>query len=63
MKSEKTDVPQNKRAAAPLDAFDRKILGALVRNAGLTYAALGESVGLSAPPCMNGCAACASPAR
>lgn len=33
----------------PLDDFDRKILGALVRDASLTYAALGEIVNLSAP--------------
>lgn len=49
MNAKVTNVPQNDRATAKVDAFDRKILGALVRNAGMTYAALGESVGLSAP--------------
>ena len=32
-----------------MDAFDRKILGELVSDARQTYAAIGESVGLSAP--------------
>ncbi len=34
---------------AVLDRFDRRILGALVADAGLSYAALGEKAGLSAP--------------
>ena len=33
----------------PLDDFDRRILGALVRDSGQSYARLGEQVGLSAP--------------
>ena len=33
----------------PLDDFDRKILSALVADAGQSYAKLGEQVGLSAP--------------
>ena len=32
-----------------IDRFDRKILGALVRDSGMSYAALGQQVGLSAP--------------
>lgn len=32
-----------------LDAFDRKILGALTEDAGISYAELGRKVGLSAP--------------
>jgi Lrp/AsnC family leucine-responsive transcriptional regulator len=32
-----------------IDRFDRKILAALVADAGLSYAALGEKVGLSPP--------------
>jgi DNA-binding Lrp family transcriptional regulator len=32
-----------------MDAFDRKILGELVRDARQTYASIGETVGLSAP--------------
>lgn len=35
--------------ARPLDAMDRKILGALARDAGQSFAALGAEVGLSAP--------------
>lgn len=47
---ENTDDLQRKVAAKPmLDRFDRRILGALVADAGLSYAALGERVGLSAP--------------
>ncbi len=33
----------------PVDDADRRILGALARDAGLSYAALGAEVGLSAP--------------
>lgn len=36
-------------AVRPLDAFDRKILGELVADADIGYAALGERVNLSAP--------------
>jgi DNA-binding Lrp family transcriptional regulator len=39
-------VPSGSR---PLDGFDRKILGALVANADVSYAELGQIVGLSAP--------------
>ena len=48
--SEKTDVVQQQRSAGrALDAFDRKILGALAADADLGYAELGQVVGLSAP--------------
>lgn len=40
------DKAQEKR---PLDTFDRKILGELAADAGLSYAELGGRVGLSAP--------------
>ncbi len=47
---QKTDsVRRNHGAARGLDAFDRKILGELVADSGLSYAKLGERVGLSAP--------------
>jgi Lrp/AsnC family transcriptional regulator, leucine-responsive regulatory protein len=36
-------------AGRPLDAFDRKLLGALVSNADLSYAELGQRVNMSAP--------------
>jgi len=35
--------------ARPLDPFDRRILGALAADAGISYAELGRTVGLSAP--------------
>ncbi|MCE8033318.1 MAG: Lrp/AsnC family transcriptional regulator [Halomonas sp.] len=48
--SEKTEVIRGKaQEARPLDAFDRKILGELAQDAGLSYAELGSRVGLSAP--------------
>ena len=36
-------------AGRSLDAFDRRILGALTTDAGISYAELGQMVGLSAP--------------
>ena len=49
-RSEKTETLRQ-AAASPrsLDAFDRKILGALTDDAGIGYAELGERVSLSAP--------------
>lgn len=45
-----TDTVRRKREARPaLDPFDRRILVALVADAGQSYAKLGEQVGLSAP--------------
>ncbi len=46
----KTENRQPKRGAdRPLDAMDRKILGALARDADQSLAVIGASVGLSAP--------------
>ncbi|HJR74383.1 MAG TPA: Lrp/AsnC family transcriptional regulator [Luteimonas sp.] len=42
-------VRQNGSQPRDLDAFDRKILGVLVRDANVSYADLGEQIGLSAP--------------
>jgi Lrp/AsnC family leucine-responsive transcriptional regulator len=49
MNSKTYDLQQNDREARPLDAFDRRILGALTDDARLTYAEIGQIVGLSAP--------------
>ncbi|PMR76517.1 Lrp/AsnC family transcriptional regulator [Billgrantia endophytica] len=47
---EKTETVRDKgQEARPLDAFDRKILGELAVDAGLSYAELGNRAGLSAP--------------
>lgn len=43
------DIPPNEQTAKPLDAFDRKILGALAKDARQSFAVLGELVGLSPP--------------
>ena len=46
----KTDAVQRNGGVGRLpDAFDRKILGALIENADISYADLGALVGLSAP--------------
>ncbi|MEO7689744.1 MAG: Lrp/AsnC family transcriptional regulator [Sphingomonas sp.] len=48
--NEKTeDIRRSAGATRPLDAFDRKILGALVSDARQTYAEIGSTVGLSVP--------------
>lgn len=48
--TQKTEDFQHKRGShRPLDAFDRKILGALITDARQTYAEIGEITGLSAP--------------
>ena len=48
--AEKADiVRQSHSPGRSLDAFDRKILGALAANADIGYAELGQRVGLSAP--------------
>ena len=49
MHSETDGVRQAGGAGRAIDPFDRRILGALVADAGLSYAKLGERVGLSAP--------------
>lgn len=47
---ENTDLVQpSKPARRALDAFDRRILGALASDADVSYAELGQRVGLSAP--------------
>ncbi|MES2054903.1 MAG: Lrp/AsnC family transcriptional regulator [Pseudomonadota bacterium] len=47
---EKTDhVRRPQPAGRSIDAFDRKILGALASNADISYAELGQMVALSAP--------------
>jgi DNA-binding Lrp family transcriptional regulator len=48
--NEKTEAVRRRRPEQPpLDRFDRKILSALVADAGRSYAELGAIVGLSAP--------------
>lgn len=42
-------IQQNAATTRDLDAFDRKILSVLVRDANVSYADLGERIGLSAP--------------
>lgn len=49
MHSKTDDVRPNGKPARSLDAFDRRILGALTGDARLTYAEIGQIVGLSAP--------------
>ena len=49
MKSNKETIQKNSTPGRPVDAFDRRILGELVRNARQTYAEIGTKVGLSAP--------------
>ncbi|WP_111413137.1 Lrp/AsnC family transcriptional regulator [Billgrantia lactosivorans] len=47
---ENTETVRDKaQEARPLDAFDRRILGELAVDAGLSYAELGHRAGLSAP--------------
>jgi DNA-binding Lrp family transcriptional regulator len=49
MKRNTNDVQPNPSRDRDLDAFDRKILGILVGDANVSYADLGERIGLSAP--------------
>ena len=49
MNSETENNQPKRNAPRPLDAFDRKILSALTKDAKQTYAAIGRAVGLSAP--------------
>ena len=46
---ETDNLRQNTPKSKPLDALDRKILGALTEDATRSYADLGREVGLSAP--------------
>jgi len=43
------NIPQKVTSTRPLDDFDRKILGALTKDARLSYAEIGKQVALSAP--------------
>ena len=49
MSGNANNVPQKPKQARPLDDFDRKILGALTKDARLSYAEIGKRVALSAP--------------
>ncbi|MCG7507598.1 Lrp/AsnC family transcriptional regulator [Mesorhizobium retamae] len=49
MKQETDDIRQNRVPERDLDEMDRKLLGALCEDATVSYAELGEKVGLSAP--------------
>lgn len=49
MDIETDDIRRNKHPARDLDPIDRKILGVLVEDATISYAELGERVGLSPP--------------
>lgn len=49
MRKNANAVQQNPLRDRTLDAFDRKILGILVRDANVSYADMGEQIGLSAP--------------
>lgn len=49
MPDETEDIRTKDREPRGLDAFDRRILSRLVENARLSYAEIGQSVGLSAP--------------
>ena len=48
-RQETDNLRSNSRGGRPLDALDRKILGALTEDATRSYADLGQEVGLSAP--------------
>ncbi|TIP31533.1 MAG: AsnC family transcriptional regulator, partial [Mesorhizobium sp.] len=49
MDSETDDVQRNKQPTREVDPIDRKILGVLVDDATISYAELGDRVGLSPP--------------
>jgi DNA-binding Lrp family transcriptional regulator len=49
MKKDTNVVPRDGPRMRELDGFDRKILGVLVRDATVSYADLGQQIGLSAP--------------
>jgi len=49
MNKEKNNVQPKQRVRRQLDDFDRRILSAMTENARLTYAEIGDRVGLSAP--------------
>lgn len=43
------EVRKSPQAGRPLDAFDRKLLGALAEDAGISYAELSQRINMSAP--------------
>ena len=49
MSENSNNIPQKLKPTRPLDDFDRKILGALTKDARLSYAEIGKQVALSAP--------------
>ena len=49
MSENANNIPQKPKQIRPLDDFDRKILGALTKDARLSYAEIGKQVALSAP--------------
>lgn len=49
MEKETDDVRPNKLLGREIDAMDRKLLGVLAQDATVSYAELGDRVGLSAP--------------
>jgi len=49
MDAETDDIQRNRQPTRDLDPIDRKILGVLVEDATISYADLGERVGLSPP--------------
>ncbi|MBN9219058.1 MAG: Lrp/AsnC family transcriptional regulator [Mesorhizobium sp.] len=49
MDKETDSIPRNRLAPREIDATDRKILGVLVEDATISYAELGDRVGLSPP--------------
>ncbi|RWF47425.1 Lrp/AsnC family transcriptional regulator [Mesorhizobium sp. M00.F.Ca.ET.151.01.1.1] len=49
MDQETDGIPRNRPAARDVDATDRKILGVLVDDATVSYAELGDRIGLSPP--------------
>ena len=49
MKRDTNPIQRTGAKARDLDAFDRKILGMLVKDATASYADLGKEIGLSAP--------------
>ncbi|TIU20055.1 MAG: AsnC family transcriptional regulator, partial [Mesorhizobium sp.] len=49
MDAETDDVQRNRQPAREIDPIDRKILGVLVDDATISYAELGDRVGLSPP--------------
>src|SRR5688572_10414640 len=49
MEKETDDIRQNRVSSREIDALDRKLLGVLVEDATVSYAELGDRIGLSPP--------------